>query len=59
MNVLGAAFLAAAGHEPIAMRHLTMAAQREFEKMGKLWSAPPGIVPGGGGSGGVEGHASG
>ena len=34
--VLGAAFLAAAGGEPIGMRHLVRATTREYQKMGKV-----------------------
>jgi SpoVK/Ycf46/Vps4 family AAA+-type ATPase len=37
--VFGAAFLAAADGSPIAMRHLIQAARREYQKMGKLFSA--------------------
>jgi AAA+ superfamily predicted ATPase len=41
--VLGAAFLAAAAGEPIAMAHLHRAARREYQKLGKL--PPPDAEP--------------
>ena len=34
--VLNAAFLAAARHEPIGMRHIILAVHREYQKMGKM-----------------------